>query len=91
MPRTDSDYKKGHVFRASAKSLLALVYATIGSASMESGKVMVKGGPGKVTNPDGTESALMLRKSGITRFVFRDMKSSILRSITNWPKRKQPK
>ena len=37
MPRTDSDYKKGHVFRASAKSLLALVYATIGSASMESG------------------------------------------------------
>lgn len=59
MPRTDSDYKKGHVFRASAKSLLALVYATIGSASMESGKVMVKGGPGKVTNPDGTESALM--------------------------------
>lgn len=59
MPRTDANYQKGHVFRASAKSLLALVYATIGSASMESGRVMVKGGPGKVTNPDGTESALM--------------------------------
>ena len=51
--------RKGMFFRASAKSLLALVYATIGSASMESGRVMVKGGPGKVTNPDGTESALM--------------------------------
>ena len=59
MPRTDSQYKKGHVFRASAKGLLALVYATIGSASMESGRVMVKGGPGKQTNPDGSESLLM--------------------------------
>lgn len=61
MPRTDNDYKKGDVFRASAKSLLALVYATIGSASTPEGKIYVKGGPGLVKNPDGTESRTMPR------------------------------
>ena len=45
--------------RGSAKALLAKVYATIGSASMKSGKIVVKGGPGSVTNPDGTTSRLM--------------------------------
>ena len=30
VPRTDESYKKGHVCRATAKALLAKVYATIG-------------------------------------------------------------
>jgi len=59
VPRTDASYKKGHVCRGSAKALLAKVYATIGSASMKSGKITVKGGPGSKTNPDGTKSRLM--------------------------------
>ncbi|ULB34190.1 MULTISPECIES: RagB/SusD family nutrient uptake outer membrane protein [Proteiniphilum] len=59
IPRTDSEYKKGHVCRGTAKALLAKVYATIGSASMKSGNIIVKGGPGSVTNPDGTKSRLM--------------------------------
>lgn len=59
MPRTDSEYKQGHVCRGSAKALLAKVYATIASASMKSGQITVKGGPGKKTNPDGTTSRLM--------------------------------
>jgi hypothetical protein len=58
-PRNDPAYEKGHVCRGSAKALLAKVYATIGSASMKSGKIVVKGGPGSVTNPDGTTSRLM--------------------------------
>lgn len=58
-PRTDEDYEKGHVCRGSAKALLAKVYATIGSASMQSGRITVKGGPGSQTNPDGTTSRLM--------------------------------
>ncbi len=45
--------------RGTAKALLAKVYATIGSASMKSGNIIVKGGPGSVTNPDGTKSRLM--------------------------------
>ncbi len=59
MPRTDPEYQKGHVCLGSAKALLAKVYATIGSASMKSGKVTVKGGPGQITNSDGTVSRLM--------------------------------
>lgn len=59
IPRTDSEYKKGHVCRGTAKALLAKVYATIGSASMKSGRIAVKGGPGSITNPDGTKSRLM--------------------------------
>lgn len=59
VPRTDPEYKKGHVCRGTAKALLAKVYATIGSASMKSGKITVKGGPGSKTNPDGTTSRLM--------------------------------
>lgn len=59
MPRTDPEYKKGHVCRGTAKALLAKVYATIGSASMKSGRITVKGGPGSKTNPDGTTSRLM--------------------------------
>ncbi|MDD4800146.1 MAG: RagB/SusD family nutrient uptake outer membrane protein [Proteiniphilum sp.] len=59
LPRTDSEYQKGHVCRGTAKALLAKVYATIGSASMKSGEITVKGGPGTVTNPDGTKSRLM--------------------------------
>ena len=59
MPRTDPEFQKGHVCRGSAKALLAKVYATIGSASMKSGKITVKGGPGSKTNPDGTTSRLM--------------------------------
>lgn len=58
-PRTDAEYQKGHVCRGTAKALLAKVYATIGSASMKSGKIIVKGGPGSKTNPDGTTSRLM--------------------------------
>ena len=57
--RDDAEYQKGHVCRGSAKALLAKVYATIGSASMKSGEITVKGGPGSVTNPDGTTSRLM--------------------------------
>lgn len=59
VPRSDSEYKKGHVCRGSAKALLAKVYATIGSASMKEGQITVKGGPGAKTNPDGTTSRLM--------------------------------
>ena len=59
MPRTDAEYKKGHVCRGTAKALLAKVYATIGSASMPSGQITVKGGPGSTANPDGTTSRLM--------------------------------
>lgn len=59
IPRTDSEYLKGHVCRGTAKALLAKVYATIGSASMKNGQITVKGGPGSVTNPDGTTSRLM--------------------------------
>lgn len=59
LPRTDPEYQKGHVCRGTAKALLAKVYATIGSASMKSGEITVKGGPGTVTNPDGTKSRLM--------------------------------
>ncbi len=59
VPRTDPSYVKGHVCRGSAKALLAKVYATIGSASMTSGQITVKGGPGTRTNPDGTTSRLM--------------------------------
>lgn len=59
VPRTDADYQKGHVCQGTAKALLAKVYATIASASMKSGKLTVKGGPGSVTNPDGTISRLM--------------------------------
>lgn len=59
VPRTDDSYVKGHVCRGTAKALLAKVYATIGSASMKSGKIAVKGGPGSVTNPDGSTSRLM--------------------------------
>ena len=59
MPRTDSEYQKGHVCRGTAKALLAKVYATIGSASMPTGRITVKGGPGSTTNPDGTTSRLM--------------------------------
>lgn len=59
LPRTDEAFKKGHVCRATAKALLAKVYATIGSASMKSGQVTVKGGPGSKVNPDGTTSRLM--------------------------------
>ncbi len=59
VPRTDSEYKKGHVCRGTAKALLAKIYATIGSASMKSGQITVKGGPGSKTNPDGTTSRLM--------------------------------
>ncbi len=59
MPRSDSEYVKGHVCRGSAKALLAKVYATIGSASMPSGQITVKGGPGTKTNPDGTISRLL--------------------------------
>ena len=59
VPRTDPSYVKGHVCRGTAKALLAKVYATIGSASMKSGKVTVKGGPGSKTNPDGSVSRLM--------------------------------
>lgn len=57
--RLDSDYKKGHVCRGTAKALLAKVYATIGSASLKDGKIIVKGGPGSKENPDGTTSRLM--------------------------------
>ena len=59
VPRTDPDYQKGHVCRGTAKALLAKVYATIGSASMKSGRITVKGGPGSTTNPDGSTSRLM--------------------------------
>lgn len=59
VPRTDADYQKGHVCRGTAKAMLAKVYTTIGSASMKSGRITVKGGPGSVTNPDGTVSRLM--------------------------------
>lgn len=57
--RNDASYVKGHVCRGTAKALLAKVYATIGSASMKSGKITVKGGPGSKTNADGTTSRLM--------------------------------
>lgn len=59
MPRTDSDYKRGHVCRGSAKALLAKVYATIGSASMKSGAITVQGGPPVKKNEDGGETELM--------------------------------
>ena len=59
MPRTDSEYKKGHVCRGSAKALLAKVYATIGSASMPSGSVTVQGGPPLRRNEDGGTTELM--------------------------------
>lgn len=57
--RNDPAWQKGHPCHASATALLAKVYATIGSASMKSGKITVKGGPGSVTNSDGTTSRLM--------------------------------
>lgn len=59
MPRADSDYKKGHVCRGSAKALLAKVYATIGSASMASGSVTVQGGPPIKKTEDGGKTELM--------------------------------
>ncbi|MDR1720715.1 MAG: RagB/SusD family nutrient uptake outer membrane protein [Dysgonamonadaceae bacterium] len=58
-PRTDASFLKGHVCRGTAKALLAKVYATIGSASMKTGKITVKGGPGQKENPDGTTTRLM--------------------------------
>jgi len=57
--RNDAAWKKGHPCHGSATALLAKVYATIGSASMKSGKITVKGGPGKVENQDGTTSRPM--------------------------------
>lgn len=59
MPRTDADYKKGHVCRGTAKALLAKVYATIGSASMPNGRIMVKGGQPWRISEDGQEVRLM--------------------------------
>ncbi|WP_291528432.1 RagB/SusD family nutrient uptake outer membrane protein [Bacteroides sp. UBA939] len=59
MPRNDADYAKGHVCRGTAKALLAKVYATIGSASMTSGSITVKGGPPMRTNEDGQKTRLM--------------------------------
>ncbi|MEG2947706.1 MAG: RagB/SusD family nutrient uptake outer membrane protein, partial [Bacteroidales bacterium] len=55
----DPEYQKGHVCRGTAKALLVKVYATIGSASMKSGEITVKGGPGSAVNPDETVSRLM--------------------------------
>ena len=59
LPRDDAKWQKGHVCRGTARALLAKVYATIGSASMPSGSVTVKGGPGSITHPDGTETRAM--------------------------------
>ena len=49
----DPKFKLGHVSSGAAKALLAKVYATIGSASMKSGKIYVMGGPGHRMNDKG--------------------------------------
>lgn len=51
----DPKFKLGHVSSGSAKALLAKVYATIGSASMKSGKISVMGGPGHRMNDEGVK------------------------------------
>jgi hypothetical protein len=49
----DPNYKKGHVSSGAAKALLAKVYCTIGSASMETGNQIYVHGGVPVTYEDG--------------------------------------
>ncbi len=58
----DPEYQLGHASSGAAKALLAKVYATIGSASMSTGKISVMGGPGHKFNDEGAKEFLPVPK-----------------------------
>ena len=52
---TDSNFKEGRASAGAAASLLSKVYVTIGSASLASGDVVIKGGPAYTNDNDGNK------------------------------------